>query len=1535
MVKIFARFHPPYCKRVKPKTYKTQNHRRIMSVSGDEQVDIAKEDHSTDEGDKVDTSVEESPKSGEKLTPEKEEKDDEEKSDSEVKQKTPKKKAESEKPKTPKSGQKQRKPKEESSEEEEDDDDEDDDGKVPLLDQPLQVAGRRDRKKTQRFTEELDKSLEVRSPVVQTVPQGEGTPLGEIPHIEANIKKADKDVLKLLHRVMYGRVGKATTIRKFIRQFNGFDLKEKSELQKKQVILAKSDTKHLRDICKLLCIINAGSTREAKATSVMNFLKKPENMKPEKGPKEKKAKGSKSKTKTPNKKKGGSGTDDESNDSDDASDAEEEKKKAKKPARTLAKKGKTPAKLKKKVELSDSENEDGSDASSVEPPVKKQKKTPAKKLAVKIKPKKKVAKSESDDDSEAEESKKSKKSAPVRSAREKSKKNDKDDDLSGSEKKEDSESDSEHEPLVKKVEGPPDDEAIKAYIKEILKGANLEEITMKTVCKQVYENYPKFDLSHKKDFIKTTVKSALLSPGIVNFTSTDEEEKQAKDTTPLNIVNIKNLNNPLPPMSELQRPGGLPTSTITISTENEEQLMSQSLEGRNQSAEGSTSGTLDTSLLDLHNEETFNGALSQFPCTVSYKLTTSSELLTTHAGMEPLPPISEVHKAAAGQLLRSSASSRDQLLSSGDRSKDMSSYPPSSSPLPNDMAGSLLLSSARGPLPAMSSSQVSSLLSALNSDLSNSEPTGKELSSLNEIELSPSRKLAEQLGLGTSSKIPVLQLHLNPTTSKISSLIQTDQVDEVDGMITLTPTTTSSSKVVSRVRGKNRITLSKAASVCTTTITNVGPTLLIEQPIKVIKVKRERSASKAVKKGKPVEPKNARKKNTPIAIEKKPQMERVACFKCSFCPFLSLDKDGVDAHIAEEHKPPSEKSPHHTETVTQELQCPGCPNVFYSAQSLKVHLCQDHRVSEVDVQQIVDCLCPTVSVETVESVENVKTEKQTGKKYKALEPQPSVEVYTDEQGKIHVRTGTSIEASEDFTNQRSPSHSTPLPDVYTDEQGKIHISTEPTSPAMDSSAADVTFNSGDEAAINSEKDNGMPPSEAKSDEPVVKRRGRPRGSRNIGITALRRQNPSLRLGEKELGYCCALNGCAVRLRSHDNIEYHRRCHSKGSMFVCPECRHTFTQWRVLTAHLWRAHVIHNTDVKQRPLKSGECDVCFRHFADKRLLRLHKDTVHEKIRPFLCNYCGYSASSRSTLKMHMRQHTGEKPFACSECEYRTADHNSLRRHRMRHSGQKQYQCPHCAYACIQSSTYKTHLRNKHPGLDDGLLFCCPHCPFRTIKKENQVAHLAEHQTGSSASSSLTQTSTTASIDEVSAKRSKRNVQSNTGKPKSKNDVTPKNKAAENLLLNTKNKSKITLSTPTLEPTMTMSNSKKKEQAQGKKKGKTKNARSTQTIDETGNAVGTSADDEGRYPVLASQLKIAAQLGELGDEVPVLSVMDSNKLLQLSASDLVPLGLTAAQASALQLALAGGEPEQIPGTEITNSIVTVVRKYTSFLCPEHAL
>uniref|UniRef100_A0A2K6JVJ6 DEK-C domain-containing protein n=1 Tax=Rhinopithecus bieti TaxID=61621 RepID=A0A2K6JVJ6_RHIBE len=47
-----------------------------------------------------------------------------------------------------------------------------------------------------------------------------------------------------------------------------------------------------------------------------------------------------------------------------------------------------------------------------------------------------------------------------------------------------------------------DNEELKETIKKLLASANLEEVTMKQICKQVYENYPTYDLTERKDFIK-------------------------------------------------------------------------------------------------------------------------------------------------------------------------------------------------------------------------------------------------------------------------------------------------------------------------------------------------------------------------------------------------------------------------------------------------------------------------------------------------------------------------------------------------------------------------------------------------------------------------------------------------------------------------------------------------------------------------------------------------------------------------------------------------------------------------------------------------------------------------------------------------------------------------------------------------------------------------------------------------------------------------------------------------------------------------
>lgn len=50
-----------------------------------------------------------------------------------------------------------------------------------------------------------------------------------------------------------------------------------------------------------------------------------------------------------------------------------------------------------------------------------------------------------------------------------------------------SEDSSDDEPLIKKLKKPPTDEELKETVKKLLASANLEEVTMKQICKKVIE----------------------------------------------------------------------------------------------------------------------------------------------------------------------------------------------------------------------------------------------------------------------------------------------------------------------------------------------------------------------------------------------------------------------------------------------------------------------------------------------------------------------------------------------------------------------------------------------------------------------------------------------------------------------------------------------------------------------------------------------------------------------------------------------------------------------------------------------------------------------------------------------------------------------------------------------------------------------------------------------------------------------------------------------------------------------------------------
>ncbi|VDM67532.1 unnamed protein product [Strongylus vulgaris] len=345
----------------------------------------------------------------------------------------------------------------EATEQEEEEENEEHEQKKGIFDMPLEVEGKRERHKVER----ISIGTPTAKKTATEIKMGNGVPLGEIAYIEDQLKKHSAVELQNIHRLIYGHVGKASTIRREIRKFTGFAFEENTpEFKHKVAYLQKLTLDQLKIMKKILGVQSGGNTKDALVTTIMVFMMKTVDH-------ERKVPGKKRKStaKTPGsaKKARRSKASDEVIDDDDDDDEEEEKKeedeekkkKEGKKEKTSAKAPKTPATAKKQKKKKESEVKDAS------------------------------SKTDSDDDS-----------GPAKKKSKKVSKKDSDDDSSDTSE----ETSQENSPSEKELE---------TVIEELLATFDLAQVSMKQMCQAVIERFPGTNIATRIDFLKSKIKQCL------------------------------------------------------------------------------------------------------------------------------------------------------------------------------------------------------------------------------------------------------------------------------------------------------------------------------------------------------------------------------------------------------------------------------------------------------------------------------------------------------------------------------------------------------------------------------------------------------------------------------------------------------------------------------------------------------------------------------------------------------------------------------------------------------------------------------------------------------------------------------------------------------------------------------------------------------------------------------------------------------------------------------------------------------------------
>lgn len=195
--------------------------------------------------------------------------------------------------------------------------------------------------------------------------------------------------------------------------------------------------------------------------------------------------------------------------------------------------------------------------------------------------------------------------------------------------------------------------------------------------------------------------------------------------------------------------------------------------------------------------------------------------------------------------------------------------------------------------------------------------------------------------------------------------------------------------------------------------------------------------------------------------------------------------------------------------------------------------------------------------------------------------------------------------------------------------------------------------------------------------------------------------------------CC--DKCPRTTKTLSAMSKHKMRHIPKSerKFCCSSCDKEFTSKETLRYHV-RTHI----PIEERKIYS--CDLCELKFTTPSAAASHKRVVHDKIKSYMCDLCGYACGTCGELRQHRAIHSDDKPFACRKCDKRFKTYSNLKTHMDTHEDTS-YVCYVCSRVLNSRRTLRKHLLVH----DDQCRHVCSYCNKAFKRRQTLKVHMYTH------------------------------------------------------------------------------------------------------------------------------------------------------------------------------------------------------------------